>query len=70
MTEPTFTVLSGNPTPVELAAITAVVTAMIDEAENRREPRAEARANAWAQSQRRLRREIVPGPGAWNGDKF
>ena len=67
MTEqaPEFTVLSGNPTATELAAVTAVLTAMVEQADGRRMPVAAPSRNAWALSQRMLRRAIVPGNGAW-----
>ena len=67
---PAFAVLAGNPTAAELAAVTAVITAMAEEVGNQRMPAAQARPGAWERSARRLRREIVPGPGAWNSEKF
>jgi len=63
---PDFRVLAGNPTPTELAAVTAVLSAMVEEADGRRMPVATPARNAWSLSQRALRRAIVPGPGAWN----
>jgi hypothetical protein len=67
---PAFTVLAGNPTPEELAAVTAVMTAMADELDHRRMPTGKAGAGAWERSVRRLRTQIIPGPGAWNGEKL
>lgn len=72
MTEhpPEFTVLSGNPTATELAAVTAVLTAMVEQADGKRMPVAEPSRSAWALSQRALRRPIVPGGGAWTRQTF
>jgi hypothetical protein len=62
---PEFTVLAGNPTASELAAVTAVLTAMAEESDGRRMPVPAPTRNAWSLSQRALRRAIVPGDGAW-----
>jgi hypothetical protein len=59
-----FTVLSGNPTPEELAAVTAVIEAMIEEqgADDARRGRG---MSAWQRSQRSIRETLAPGYGAW-----
>ena len=62
---PQLRVLAGNPTATELAAVTAVLTALAAEDDGKRMPAAPAVRSAWSASQRQLRREIVPGPGAW-----
>ncbi|MHA6667320.1 acyl-CoA carboxylase subunit epsilon [Homoserinimonas sp. A447] len=63
---PQFRVLAGNPTPTEIAAVTAVLSALAEEGEGQRMSAEPAARSAWSLSQRQLRREIVPGPGAWN----
>ncbi|TXN28262.1 acyl-CoA carboxylase subunit epsilon [Lacisediminihabitans profunda] len=61
-----ITVLGGDPTPLELAAVTAVITAMLDEAQDDDDSRlARGGQSAWQRSQRQLRGTLVPGYGAW-----
>ncbi len=57
-------VVSKNASAVDIAAVTAVVTAALEElsAEQSAEP---AEVSAWRRSQRGLRGELHPGPGAW-----
>lgn len=61
---PLITVLSGNPTEEELAALTAVAMASQAEAEAKQE-------STWAMWQRRLNNtqqlglRLRPGPGSW-----
>ena len=54
-------------TPEEVAAVTAVLAAVAaEQAAAAKEAQAERRApDAWSRSQRALRRELHPGPGAW-----
>ena len=62
---PEFAVLGGNPTPSELAAVTAVLTAAIQEATSagtRTEP---VGRSAWQLAQRPIRVPIERGIGAW-----
>jgi hypothetical protein len=63
---PLIRVIAGNPTPTELAAVTAVLAALAAEDDGQRMPAEPVVRSAWSASQRQLRREIVPGPGAWN----
>ena len=59
-------VVTGSPTPEELAAVTAVLAAL--EAEAAAAPPAElavGTASAWSRSQHGLRRPLVRGAGAW-----
>jgi hypothetical protein len=65
VTDAAFSVLSGNPTAEELAALTAVIEALLEEqVENDR--RGEQRGqSAWQRSQRGLRSTLQPGYGAW-----
>ena len=66
-----FRVISGDPTPTELAAVTAVVLAMVEEAQDEEFALAAAAASArsgqsaWQRSQRPIRRPLRPGFGAW-----
>ncbi len=62
---PIFTVVAGNPTPTELAAVTAVLTALTEEASATAVP-TEPVSDEWARSQRVGRKPMVPGAGAWN----
>ncbi|WP_083710074.1 acyl-CoA carboxylase subunit epsilon [Leifsonia sp. ALI-44-B] len=65
---PAFRVVSGAPSDVELAAVTAVLLATLRarEAAAAATPRP-VRVTAWQRSQRGLRRPHVPGPGHWRG---
>ena len=63
---PVIRVIAGNPTPTELAAVTAVLTGLAAEDGGQRMPVEPAVRSAWSASQRQLRREIVPGPGVWH----
>lgn len=63
-----FSVVAGDPTPEELAAVTAVLTAVIaEQGEQDRRRRAHPGPDAWQRSQRRLRSPLHPGYGAWRG---
>jgi hypothetical protein len=62
---PAIRVLAGNPTPTELAAVTAVLSALAEEERDKRMPVAPAVRSGWSLSQRQLRSPIVPAPGAW-----
>jgi hypothetical protein len=64
-TTPQLRVLAGNPSATDLAAVTAVVSALVAEDQEQRMAEPSARSS-WSLSQRPLRRELVPGPGAWN----
>jgi hypothetical protein len=59
-----FTVLNGDPTPEELAAVTAVIEAMIEERGADDARRAHG-MSAWQRSQRSIREPLSPGYGAW-----
>ena len=60
-TEPLFSVVKGEPTDVELAALTAVVLSL-----GGAEPEGEAKPSVrhWVRRQQ-LRLAPAPGPGAW-----
>lgn len=64
---PVVTVVSGSPTPEELAAIIAVLSAVSGGAgDDDAEPRSDRpRVGGWKSYTRTLRRVAYPGPGAW-----
>ena len=59
-------VVRGEPTPHELAAITAVIHGMVDELAADEATRAHHAITAWQRTQHRLRSPLTPGPGAWH----
>jgi len=59
------TILAGNPSAAELAAITAVVTALAEELSDDALLELGNGQSAWQRSQRALRSPLLPGPGAW-----
>jgi hypothetical protein len=58
---PRLTIVSGQPTPEETAAVTVVLTALLSQ------PATEARPgpSQWSARSRFLRAPVTPGPGAW-----
>ena len=60
-----FSVLSGDPTAEELAAVTAVIEALLDEQGENDRRRERPGQSAWQRSQRNLRGTLAPGYGAW-----
>ena len=60
-------VVRGQPTPEELAAVTAVIHGIVDELAADEATRALHVTTAWQRTQRRLRAPLSPGPGAWRG---
>ncbi|MEO7122853.1 MAG: acyl-CoA carboxylase subunit epsilon [Lacisediminihabitans sp.] len=62
---PSFRVLSGNPTPAELAAVTAVLSAAIDEATATGRRTEERGRSAWQLAQRPIRMPLDRGIGTW-----
>ena len=64
---PGLRIVGGNPSPEELAAVTAVLTAVLDELSVEEERLAESGPDAWQRSQRPIRTQLVPGSGAWRG---
>jgi hypothetical protein len=63
--EPDLVVLAGNPTNVELAAVTAVLLGVVQERAFDRSHEDAARPSGWQLSRRPRAVSIVPGPGAW-----
>ena len=62
-----FTVVAGDPTPAELAAVTAVVGAVLEEIASDSELAAVPGVSAWQRSQRPIRGSVARGHGAWRG---
>jgi hypothetical protein len=63
--EADLAVISGNPDPEELAAVTAVLAGVLDELAAEQGKREHAAVSAWARSQRAIRAPLTPGNGAW-----
>jgi hypothetical protein len=62
-----FSVVGGNPSASEIAAVTAVVTNVLDELAAERGRRATVDVSAWQRSARPVREPIVRGLDAWRG---
>lgn len=58
-------VVSGNPSPEELATVIAVLSAATAEAQTQTAGRERRLASTWSRNASMLRSEIVPGPGQW-----
>lgn len=59
---PDIRILGGDPTPEELAAVTAVLAAAIDQLA-REERTEDARVSTWQRTRRGMRENL--SPGAW-----
>jgi hypothetical protein len=59
---PALRVVSGSPTPEELAALTAIVTAASGGGD---EPAPAARRGGWSDPSRQHRTMLAPGPNGW-----
>ncbi|GAB2452224.1 uncharacterized protein (DUF1800 family) [Conyzicola lurida] len=68
MSEPSsFSIVAGDPTPAEVAAVTAVVTAALEEFAEAQERDTAPVTSAWQRSQRPVRTPIERGRGTWRG---
>jgi hypothetical protein len=67
--EPLFTITAGNPTPEELAAVTALLLA-VARASSAPGQQPAPQVGGWADPARRLRRPLSPGPGAWRASAW
>lgn len=63
--EADLAVISGSPTPADVAAITAVLAGVLEELAAEQGRRQNAVPSAWARSQRGVRAPIQSGVGAW-----
>ena len=59
---PVLRVVRGDPSPEEVAALTAVIAAASGGAD---EPQDTGPRSAWTERESLVRRRITPGPGAW-----
>ena len=64
---PQLRVVRGDPSPEELAALTAVVAVAASSAAPEPEP---ARHGGWSDPARRLRAPLRPGPNAWRASAW
>jgi hypothetical protein len=62
-----FSVVAGDPTPAELAAVTAVVSALLEEIASDHAAAAAPVVSAWRRSQRAIRTPITRGIDSWRG---
>ncbi|MBC7724673.1 MAG: acyl-CoA carboxylase subunit epsilon [Burkholderiaceae bacterium] len=65
--QPGLTVLGGNPTATELAAVLAVIAAVAEELGDDASVSTAVAQSAWQRSQRPIRGPLRPGAGAWRG---
>ncbi len=65
--QPVLRIISGNPTPEEIAAVTVVLTALSGGGGAPAEP---AELGGWSDLSLRLRRPLPPGPGAWRNSAW
>jgi hypothetical protein len=63
--EADLVVISGNPDPEEIAAVTAVLAGVLEELAAEQGKREQAVTSAWARSQKTVRTPLAPGAGAW-----
>ena len=66
-TGPDIRIVRGNPTPAEVAAVTAVLSGVLEELADERGRELGTGTSAWQRSQRSLRVPLAPGHGAWRG---
>jgi hypothetical protein len=60
-------IVSGDPTPAELAAVTAVLTAALEEMADDAAGDVAPVVSAWQRSQRPVRGPVPRGRGTWRG---
>jgi hypothetical protein len=61
--EPRLTIIRGDPTPEEIAALATVLTARLASAEQARV--GETMRNGWSSRSRVMRSPLSRGPGGW-----
>lgn len=64
---PGLRIISGNPSPEEIAAVTVVLTALSGGGDAPDEPN---EIGGWSDLSLRLRRPLPPGPGAWRNSAW
>ena len=65
--QPFLQVVSGDPTPAELAAVTVLLTVLTRGGGKSEQP---APASGWTDLSLRIRRMPPPGPGAWRNSAW
>ncbi|CAN5286228.1 hypothetical protein BH11ACT2_BH11ACT2_08560 [soil metagenome] len=60
-----ISIVRGDPTPAEVAAVTAVVSAALEEIADDNARQSSVGVSAWQRSQRTVRSPLHPGHGAW-----
>ena len=60
---PAFTIVSGQPTPEETAAVVVVLTALAGQGASA--PADPPTPSQWSARSRFMRAPVTPGPGAW-----
>ena len=60
---PVLTIVSGQPTPEETAAVVVVLTALAGQAASA--PAGPPTPSQWSARSRFMRAPVTPGPGAW-----
>jgi hypothetical protein len=60
-----FTIVGGNPTSAEIAAVTGVLSAVLEELAEEHTRATVPVISAWQKSQRGVRSPLQRGPGAW-----
>ncbi|NBW73126.1 MAG: acyl-CoA carboxylase subunit epsilon [Microbacteriaceae bacterium] len=61
----TIKVISGNPTPEELAAVIAILEASHREQTLKAKAQAPVRSSSWSRNTTQLRGDLRPGHGQW-----
>jgi len=64
---PSFTIVAGDPTAAEVAAVTAVLGAALEELASDNERHVASGPTVWQRSQRAIRTPIVRGLDSWRG---
>ena len=64
---PRIDFVGGNPTPTEIAAVTAVLAGVLEEISGHVEADAAQPQSAWTRAQRPIRTPMYPGAGVWRG---
>ncbi len=60
-------IVAGNPSPTEVAALTAVLSGVLEELAGEQSRAESTGPSAWQRGQRPIRLPIRPGAGAWRG---
>ena len=60
-----ISIVRGDPSAEEVAAVTAVLSAALEELADANARESVVTTSAWQRGQRNIRQPIHPGPGAW-----